>query len=99
MFKFQTSFSSKGFTPIKSPLKTVILPFLKKENAKVHEKYLKFSNELIEYDNFVNNYIIKSNYIMDNQIVINNIINESDFIKIGDSSLEDKFQSLPELHK
>lgn len=59
----------------------VILPFLKKENAKVHEKYLKFSKELIEYDNFVNNYIIKNNYIIDNQIVINNIINESDFIK------------------
>lgn len=38
----------------------VILPFLKKENAKVHEKYLKFSKELIEYDNFVNNYIIKT---------------------------------------
>lgn len=59
----------------------VILPFLKKENAKVHEKYLKFSKELIDYDNFVNNYILKNNFIVDNQIVINNIINESDFIK------------------
>ena len=59
----------------------VILPFLKKENAKVHEKYLKFSKELIDYDNFVNDYILKNNFIVDNQIVINNIINESDFIK------------------
>lgn len=59
----------------------IILPFLKKENPKVHEKYLKFSKELIEYDNFVTNYINNNNFIVDNQIVINNINNESDFIK------------------
>ena len=59
----------------------VILPFLKKENAKVHEKYLKFSKELIDYDNFVNDHILKNNFIVDNQIVINKIINESNFIK------------------
>lgn len=58
-----------------------ILPFLKKENSKVNEKYLKFSKELIDYDNFVNTYIMNNNYIVDNYIVINKIINESDFIK------------------
>ena len=58
-----------------------VLPFLKKENPKVHEKYLKFSKELIEYDSFVTNYIKNNNFIVDNQIVINNINNESDFIK------------------
>ena len=58
-----------------------ILPFLKNENKKVHEKYLKFSKELIEYDNFVNTYIRNNNYIVDNSIVINKIKGESDFIK------------------
>ena len=58
-----------------------ILPFLKKENNKVHEKYLKFSKELIEYGNFVNTYIRNNNFIVDNSIVINKIKNESDFIK------------------
>ena len=58
-----------------------ILPFLKKENNKVHEKYLKFSKELIEYDNFVNTYIINNKFIVDNSIVINKINGESDFIK------------------
>ncbi len=59
----------------------IILPFLKKENPKVHEKYLKFSKELIEYDNFVNTYISNNNFIVDNKIVINNLKNESLFIK------------------
>lgn len=58
-----------------------ILPFLKNENKKVHEKYLKFSKELIEYDNFVNTYIRNNNFIVDNSIVINKIKGESDFIK------------------
>lgn len=58
-----------------------ILPFLKKENKKVHEKYLKFSKELIEYDNFVNTYIRNNNFIVDNSIIINKIKGESDFIK------------------
>ena len=58
-----------------------ILPFLKKENKKVHEKYLKFSKELIEYDNFVNTYIRNNNFIVDNKIIINKIKDESDFIK------------------
>ena len=59
----------------------VVLPFLKKENPKVHEKYLKFSKELIEYDNFVNTYISNNKFIVDNSIVINKVSNETDFIK------------------
>ena len=59
----------------------IVLPFLKKENPKVHEKYLKFSKELIEYDNFVNTYIKDKKFIVDNSIVINKVSNETDFIK------------------
>lgn len=58
-----------------------VLPFLKKENPKVHEKYLKFSKELIEYDNFVNTYINDNKFIVDNSIVINKILGQTDFIK------------------
>ena len=58
-----------------------VLPFLKNEDEYIHLKYLKFSEELEEYDNFVNNYIKEKEFIVDNQIVINKIINESVFIK------------------
>ena len=58
-----------------------VLPFLKKENPKVHQKYLKFSNELIEYDNFVNDYIDKSDIIDNNKIYIPNFLKENDFIQ------------------
>ena len=59
----------------------IVLPFLKKENPKVHEKYLKFSKELIEYDNFVNTYINENKFIVDNSIVINKVSGQTDFIK------------------
>ena len=59
----------------------IVLPFLKKENPKAHEKYLKFSKELIEYDNFVNTYIKDNKFIVDNSIVINKVSSEIDFIK------------------
>ena len=58
-----------------------VLPFLKNEDEYIHLKYLKFSEELEEYDNFVNNYIKEKEFIVDNQIVINKITNESEFIK------------------
>ena len=58
-----------------------VLPFLKNEDKQIHLKYLKFSEELEEYDNFVNNYIKEKEYILNNQIVINKITNESEFIK------------------
>lgn len=59
----------------------IVLPFLKKENPLVHEKYLKFSKELIEYDKFVTSYIKSKNFIQDDKILIIKLKNESDFIK------------------
>lgn len=58
-----------------------ILPFLKGEDKNIHLKYLKFSQELIMYDNFVNEYIINKEIIVDNQIIINKILKESVFIQ------------------
>ena len=37
-----------------------ILPFLKEEDKKVHEKFIKFSETLEEYDSFINNEIRRS---------------------------------------
>lgn len=59
----------------------IVLPFLKKENPLVHEKYLKFSKELIEYDKFVISYIKSKNFIQDDKILIIKLKDESDFIK------------------
>ena len=59
----------------------IVLPFLKKENPLVHEKYLKFSRELIEYDKFVTSYIKSKNFIQDDKILIIKLKDESDFIK------------------
>lgn len=58
-----------------------ILPFLKLENPQVHKKYLKFSEELIEYDNFVKEYITNNKLILDKRIVIDKVNKESNFIK------------------
>ena len=46
-----------------------------------HKKYLKFSKELEEYEDFVNSYINSKKYIVDNYIDINKIKKESNFIK------------------
>ena len=58
-----------------------ILPFLKSEDIKVHEKFIKFSETLEEYDNFINNEIkrvIKRVY-SDNKIDISKY-KELDFL-------------------
>ena len=61
--------------------RNVVLPFLKNEDANVHLKYLKFSEELIAYDNFISDYIASKNIIVDNSILINKLNSETQFIK------------------
>ena len=58
-----------------------ILSFLKKEDKNIHKKYYQFSEEANNYDNFVNDYIYKNNFFVDNKIDINKLKNESNFIK------------------
>lgn len=58
-----------------------IIPFLHKEIKDVQLKYLNFSSELEAYDIFVNNYIVKNKYIVDNWLDINKVKNEDEFIK------------------
>ena len=54
-----------------------ILPILKQENKKVHQKFYKYSKIIEDYDNFVNNYV---NKIYD-KIVIDHKINLDEFLK------------------
>ena len=58
-----------------------VLPFLKTENAQIHEKYLQFSKELKSYSQFVNSYIKKNNFIENQTIDVNLIKDEDDVIK------------------
>lgn len=59
-----------------------ILPFLKKENAKVHEKFLMFSCMLKEYDDYINNIVCKTyqSIVKNNRININLLKKEDKLI-------------------
>ena len=59
----------------------VILPFLKKEEKNIHKKYLKFSEELDSYNEFVINFIKKNKIIVDNSIIINKLEKNNMFLK------------------
>ena len=60
-----------------------VLPFLKEEDPLVHEKFLKFSETLLEYDNFINNEInrsIKKVYI-DGDIILDEYLKLDELIQ------------------
>lgn len=59
-----------------------VLPFLKNEDKNIHRKFLKFSQELIEYDNYITKYIdnIKDSIICNNKINIDLLLKEDSFI-------------------
>jgi tRNA(Ile)-lysidine synthetase-like protein len=55
--------------------------FLKKENKNIHKKYLKFSNELENYDNFINKYIKDKKLIKNNKVDLNILLKEDNLIQ------------------
>lgn len=55
--------------------------FLKKENKNIHKKYLKFSNELENYDNFINKYIKNKKLINNNKVDLNKLLKEDNLIQ------------------
>lgn len=58
----------------------VVLPFLKNEDKNVHLKFLKYSNTLKMYDD----YIRKQTHKLENDVVINNVINIDKYKKLED---------------
>lgn len=58
-----------------------VVTFLKKENNKVGSKYQKFSEELLSYDEFINDYI-KDNKLINNGVIsITKLLKEKPFIR------------------
>lgn len=56
-----------------------ILPLLKEENKNIHLKYLKFSEELKENNEFINRYIgLKYNEVINNNKILINLLKEED---------------------
>ena len=74
-----------------------VLPFLKNEEENVHKKYLQFSEEILKYENYLEEETNKyfSKVFVDNQIIIdkfvllNNLIQERIIIKILDNIYND----------
>ena len=70
-----------------------VLPFLEKEEKLVHQKFLKYSEELESYHNYVNREIKKiiDNIYKDNKINIKNLLKEDKFLqrKIIEYVIED----------
>ena len=60
-----------------------VLPFLKKEDPMVHEKFIKFSDTLIEYNNYINKELKRkiSNIYHDDVIDIDKILSEDYLIQ------------------
>ena len=54
-----------------------VLPFLKDEEPIVHDKFLKFSDTLIEYSNYIDHVISK----IINKVYSNNVLNIEEFLK------------------
>ena len=57
-----------------------ILPFLKEENRNVHLKYLKFSETLEKYDNYINSVV---NSVFE-KVYSNNVLNITKYLKLED---------------
>ena len=58
-----------------------ILPLLHKANKNIQKKYLKYSQELYEYDNYIKKIIEEKEIIVDNYLLINKYLEEDTFLK------------------
>ena len=74
----------------------VVLPFLKKEDINVHQKFLKYSNVLKEYSDFIDEFVKKQmdKVYNDNRLVIDKFLELDHLIqkKIIYLMLEDKYE-------
>ncbi len=66
----------------------VVLPFLKKENINVHNKFLKFSNTLEKYDQYINKQVAKCF----DDVCVNNVIDIDKYLEL-DEVIQDKILS------
>ncbi len=79
--KFYEDESNESDKYTRNRYRKEILPFLKSEDEKVHEKYLKFSEKLTEYVVFVDKYISNKKIIENDEIDLKLFNEESLFVK------------------
>ncbi len=79
--KYYVDKTNKSSLYTRNRYRKYILPLLKKEYNDIHLKYLKFSEKLTEYDEFVKGYINNKKLINGSKIDLNSFNLENDFIK------------------
>ena len=79
--KYYVDYTNKLNIHTRNRYRHKILPFLKSEDAHIHKKYLKFSKELQDYDDFIHGYIEKKDLLKDGIVNLNLLKTEKDFIK------------------
>lgn len=88
-----TNFSDKHF---RNRLRMDVLPLLKKENPKVHLKYLEYSEELLATDKFLQKFTneIKKEVYNNNRLMIPHILKQDKVIqkRVIESILKDLYQ-------
>lgn len=77
--------SNKKTKYTRNRYRKVALPFLKKEDPNVHEKFLKFSNLIKEYDEYINIQVQK----VFSKVYQNNMLNISKYLQL-EKLLQDK---------
>lgn len=81
--KYVIDGSNKDLKYTRNRYRKHLLPFLKKEEKNVHLKFLKFSEELIEYHEYINKLLedkIKKVYV-DGRVIISKLLLEDKFIQ------------------
>jgi tRNA(Ile)-lysidine synthetase, N-terminal domain/tRNA(Ile)-lysidine synthetase, C-terminal domain len=75
---YATDKSNKSGKYTRNRYRKEILPFLKKEDINIHKKFLKFSENLDEYEKFINKEIKK----VINKVYKNNMINIEEYLQL-----------------
>lgn len=81
--KYVTDLSNEKECYTRNRYRKHILPFLKQEDVNIHKKYLKFSEELLKYDMYIDSIVekLEKESFVDNRLNLNIIKNEHILIK------------------
>ncbi|MFI3260817.1 MAG: tRNA lysidine(34) synthetase TilS [bacterium] len=79
--EYRIDITNKSLEYTRNKYRHIALPALKKIDNDIHLKFLKFSEKLIEYDDFVKSYIISKGLLVDNYIDVPLYLKEDEFIR------------------
>ena len=82
-YKYYIDYTNNEDDFLRNRYRHNVLPQLKKENNNIYEKYIKYSNELLDADNFINNYLQKvlNKIYKDEKLNIDLFIKEDKYIQ------------------